>query len=172
MIMPSILLLAAISCRTNREFASTPDFETFTSPIEIEFRAAEGANFQKLNGRVHILRNNIVSISFLLPLIGSEAARISLTPDSLTVIDRINRTFAVEPVELLAVFLPSNYTFENLQKKLTTAPVISFKTDQLEMNIRVLRPSFNDKLTLDTALPSKYRRISLDPPAIKRLFRP
>ncbi len=71
-------------------------YQTLTAKLKIDYTSAE--KHQAFKGNLRVIRDSAVWMS-IAPAFGVELARVLITPDSIRFLDRINKKYAVEPIE-------------------------------------------------------------------------
>lgn len=92
---------------------NTPSFESFTSRLKMNMLS--GKSSMSLNGYLKMQRDELIQISLLIPILRSEAVRIEITPQSILVIDRLNKRYAEVPTEEIDQLLGAEVDFQTLQ---------------------------------------------------------
>ncbi|MDR1372543.1 MAG: DUF4292 domain-containing protein [Dysgonamonadaceae bacterium] len=156
------VLLFAVACRSSKETNALTDYKTFSAPVELEYQTKENAPKNTVKGQLQIIKDNAVQISIRIPIINTEAVRITVTPDGFTFIDRINKIFVSEPLDKLKFLIHSELDFADLQKLLTTQQTIPFEKDGIHTVIRILKSETNKEFELDTTIPQKYKQIPIE----------
>ncbi len=91
-------------------------FQTFSSKSDITFKTTKKSISSKAS--IKIIKDKQIQISFQ-PFFGVEAFKIDLSPDSVKIIDRINKQYAAERIDELSGISSLNFNFYNLQALLT-----------------------------------------------------
>jgi hypothetical protein len=141
----TVFLLVLGGCRTPREASELPrkykntgyvldrlaeervDFEWLSSRIKLSYQDDE----QKLNstGTIRIRKDSAIWIS-ITPVLGIEAMRALITPDSIYIIDRIKKTYDIVPVDNLKYLSGmENLSFRLLQDVLLGNSVFDLSRD-------------------------------------------
>lgn len=79
------------------------------------FNLSFGTASYALNGTLRMKHDEILQLSFQVPLLGMEAARIEITPTKVLVLDRIHRKYVEEPMESLSAMTGTGLDFYALQ---------------------------------------------------------
>lgn len=101
--------------------SSEMKYKTISGKISLEFIAGNKTSGMKGNARLKIIRDNIVQLSILAPFINSEMFRINITPDSVFIIDRISKRYAVEDIRKLEKSKNIQFNYNNMQSLFTNA---------------------------------------------------
>ena len=92
-------------------------YQTFSARVQFEFMLASGKETSS-QAQLTILKNNRMQIS-VRPLLGIEAFRMELTPDSMKVVDRLNRRFLMVSIDEMMGSTVIDFNFYNLQALFT-----------------------------------------------------
>lgn len=98
-----VLLLAATSCASRKKAVVPPQpqaFEWMTSNVNIEAEG-NGQSFDNLSGQIRMRNDSLIWISVTATL-GIEVARAKISNDSVWVLNRLEKTYLVEPLDILA----------------------------------------------------------------------
>ncbi|MFV0469683.1 MAG: DUF4292 domain-containing protein [Dysgonomonas sp.] len=82
-------------------------------------------NTKKVGGVIKIIKDEVMQVSFR--MIGIEGFRITITPDSVFVIDRMNKKYAAESIEQIQQNF--NFNYYNMQALFTNAIFLPGKKD-------------------------------------------
>jgi hypothetical protein len=74
-------------------------FQTFSSKIKVDYRGSDGKNYD-VNANVRMLRDSTIWIS-VNAVLGIEALRALITPDSVKLIDKLNKTYTARSISYL-----------------------------------------------------------------------
>jgi len=129
------------------------DFQTFSAKIKVDFEGKDGKK-NDFNAFVSLKKDSILWIS-INALFGIEAFRVLITPDSVKVMDKINRTVQLRSVESLQEVTQMPMTFKELQNLLVGNPVFldsnisSYKKDDRTISLISIGALFKHFLTVD-----------------------
>lgn len=107
--------------------AAETDYKTISGKIALEMIAGSKESGMKVNSQLKIVRNEIIQLSIRAPFINSEVFRLSITPDSVCVIDRLAKKYAVENIKDLERERGIQFNYNNLQALFTDALFIPGK---------------------------------------------
>lgn len=113
-------------------------YETFSARIQADIELGK----TKLSSKVQLKLQKDQCIQFSIqPMLGIEAARIEITPDSIRMLDRINKVYAKSGIEYLrTVFaVPFEFDFYNLQSLLTNTLFYPGKTQITKRELEQMR---------------------------------
>ncbi|NDW10428.1 DUF4292 domain-containing protein [Dysgonomonas sp. 520] len=102
------------------------NFKNVSGKISLQLMLPGGPkNSKKVSGVVKIVKDEAMQISFR--MFGIEGFRMTATPDSIYIIDRMNKNYAVENISALQKSL--NFNYYNLQALLTNSIFIPGKKE-------------------------------------------
>jgi hypothetical protein len=167
------IAIAALSCRSSRTITEpAADFQTFTSDLKFIYKPADGSKTTTVNGQLGIIRDRLIRISLRAPIINSEVARITITPDRFIMLDRFGKTFIDEPPEKLRYLLHKDYSFHDLQKLFTTDPetkdkdgdrrTVTIAENDFFAEFILTDMTFDSEVNPDISIPEKYRKIDVE----------
>jgi|GEM_PF-61993 hypothetical protein len=138
----------------NSELAGVVSPDIFSSRLKLTI-PQERKKKQTLNGSVKMVRDELIQISLVAPVLRTEAVRIEVTPDEMLVIDRINRQYAVTPAADLHQLLGNRMDYKRLQNLLSNAVFLendtgwNMKEGNAKITIPVRDGRINQKLTIE-----------------------
>ena len=158
-----ILCLFLSSCRT-RQVTVITDYQTIAASMQIMLDG-DGFEQTKTKASLRMSRDEFMTIS-VQPALGIELFRLTLMPDTVSIIDRINRLYLLEnaaamrdtPITLTYSALQQNFErsrFESGVIRISENPRIDmhWRTTKLERNPEVRTPVLYYK---------RYRRITAE----------
>ncbi len=116
-------------------------------------------------------QGNIIRLQVMMPLLGSELFRVEFTPESVLVLDRMNKQYAQESYSSINAIAKSNLSFDKVQ-----ALVLQYLAEQKELPLALptggktcnvtLKGSFRDIKEIQeaeppTVLSSKFKKMSI-----------
>lgn len=143
-----ITLLA--SCRTERSMIKAPikeagpdylftqledhelKFDSFKAKFSIHY--AKGSNKSSFKGNIRIQKDSLIWMS-IAPVLGIEMARIMITPDSVKVIDRHNKSYFTKDYAYVNRYLNNALDFDMLQAFLIGNDFSFFEKANWKVNI-------------------------------------
>ena len=102
-------------------------FNTLSSPLRFSFQTKKKKNTTSANAQLRIIKDQIIQLSVRIPLLGTEVARISIMPDQIIIIDRINKRYVSEPIQKLKEITAFDFDFYSLQALFTNQLFIAGK---------------------------------------------
>lgn len=92
-------------------------YKTLTAKGNVEFKI--GNSSQKAPAVFKIIKDNILQMSVRIPFLGREAIRVTFTPDSIVVIDRLKKQYLAESIKDSKLMANFDFNYYNLQALLT-----------------------------------------------------
>ncbi|MDO4164322.1 MAG: DUF4292 domain-containing protein [Bacteroides sp.] len=163
-----LLLLGLGSCSTSRR-ASTAD-AYLSSKVKLTVPNKDAS--LTLNGTMKLKSGERMQLSFLMPILRSEVARMEVTPDEILLVDRMGKRYVRATRAELKGLLPKKADFAHLEKLLYNASKAN-GTKALEgkdlglpklEKCRIELTDFSDKpfSMSATELSSKYKQVPLE----------
>ena len=169
-----LLVLACLAgCRTSRQAESVINKDTgcLSSKVRLTIPTSKEA-ILTVDGTLKLKAGERVQVSFQMPILRTEVARIDLTPDEILLVDRMGRRYVQASRKELKGMLPRKATFARLEKWLyeaskpgaknyltgTDLGIPSLEQGKIELTDFSSKP-FN--LT-PTQLSSRYKRVELE----------
>lgn len=128
-----VCLMLLISCRTRHLTASGPStnlseedivelmkknqFRFITLSLKFNAEVQTGEENNSFSGNIYIVKDSTIWIS--VQKLGLEAFRLLITPDSVKMLDRINKVYIAGDYFVLSQMLKSNFDFDILQALFT-----------------------------------------------------
>lgn len=103
------------------------DYKTISGKIALEMITGSKQSGMKVNSQLKLIRDEIIQLSVRAPFINSEVFRLSITPDSVYLIDRLSKKYAVENIKDLEREKGIQFNYNNLQALFTDALFIPGK---------------------------------------------
>lgn len=171
----SVLMLVAlclVGCKTSRQSTSGLSGKTgyLSSKVQLTVPHQRGAVLT-VNGTMKLKDDERVQISFLMPILRTEVARIEITPDTLLLVDRMEKRYVRVAKRDLKEMLPRKADFAHLQKLIYAASkpgaknyltgkdvgLTSFEKGKIELS------NFSNKefTMTPTHLSSRYKEVEL-----------
>ena len=118
-----LLVLACLAgCRTSRQAESVINKDTgcLSSKVRLTIPTSKEA-ILTVDGTLKLKAGERVQVSFQMPILRTEVARIDLTPDEILLVDRMGRRYVQASRKELKGMLPRKATFARLEKLLYEA---------------------------------------------------
>ena len=166
----ALLLLAG--CKTTRQAGqATSESGCLSSKVELTVPHKNG-NALTVGGTMKLKSGERAQLSFLMPVLRSEVARVEVTPDEVLLVDRMGKRYVRATRKELKEVLPKKATFDRLEKLLYQAAKPGGKRTLTgeELGIPSMAKAklelydFSDKkITVSpTELSSRYREVPLE----------
>jgi hypothetical protein len=129
------------------------NYQTFSAKIKVDFEGGDGRK-SDFNAFIQLKKDSVLWIS-INAAFGIEAFRILITPDSVKMIDKIDRIVRLRSVEYLQEVAKIPITFQVLQDLLVGNPVyldsniVSYKKEEKTVSLIALGNLFKHLLTLN-----------------------
>lgn len=171
-ILPLLLLLSLVvglsGCKTSRKATSSlGESRYLSSKVQLTIPNKDGSI--TVNGTMKLVSGERMQLSFLMPIIRSEIARLEITPDDVLVIDRMGKRYVQASRKELKDILPKKADFAHLEKMLFDASKPGGKTSltgkelgipSLEKGKIILSDFSNKELSLTpTQVSSRYAKV-------------
>ena len=171
-ILPLLLLLSLVvglsGCKTSRKATSSlGESRCLSSKVQLTIPNKDGSI--TVNGTMKLVSGERMQLSFLMPIIRSEIARLEITPDDVLVIDRMGKRYVQASRKELKDILPKKADFAHLEKMLFDASKPGGKTSltgkelgipSLEKGKIVLSDFSSKELSLTpTQVSSRYAKV-------------
>lgn len=121
--LPLLLLLSLIvalsGCKTSQKVGSSGKPRYLSSKVKLTIPSKDGSI--SVNGTMKLVSGQRMQLSFLMPIIRSEVARIEITPDDILVVDRMSKRYVKASRSELKDVLPKKVNFASLEKMLFKA---------------------------------------------------
>jgi hypothetical protein len=129
------------------------EFNSFSAKIKVNYQVSDGRNYD-FNAFVHIRKDSVIWI-LVNALLGFEAFRVLITPDSVKVLNRLDKSIQLRSVNYLhdVVHIPVN--FSTLQDILVGNPVyldsniVFYKMEPTSVLLMSLGDIFKNYITLN-----------------------
>jgi hypothetical protein len=103
-------------------------FNTLSSSLRFSIKPGMERGTTSANARLRIIKDNAIQLSLRVPLLEMEVARINITPDRITIIDRSNRRYFSESIQNFRAITAFDFNFYNLQALFTNQLFLAGKT--------------------------------------------
>ena len=141
------------------------DFRTFSARMKVHYEGGDGKDYD-FNATIHILKDSMIWVDINL-MLGLEAFRILITPDSVKVRNYLNKVIQFRSVNFLQEVTHVPLDFKTLQDLLIGNPVyldssntIFYKNDQVGMSLVSVGELFRNYLTLNPDFTLKHSRLA------------
>lgn len=131
-----------------------PVFTTFSAKMKVEYEDGKGKQ-PNITAYVRILKDSLIWISGYATVFNIEAFRVLIRPDSVFVIDKINKEVQLRSLDYLQEVTQIPFDFETLQDLLVGNPiffedsVVSYKETESKILLATVGKYFKHLLTLN-----------------------
>ena len=119
----SLLLLLAVGlagCKTSRHSSSLSG-ESVCLSSKVQLTVPHKDATLTVNGTMKLKKEECMQISFLMPILRTEVARMEVTPDEILLVDRMGKRYVRATRKELKDVLPKKADFAHLEKLLYAA---------------------------------------------------
>lgn len=109
------------------QYQSIP-FNTLSSSLRFSVKPGTKKNTTSANALLRIVKDQIIQLSLRIPILGTEVARMSITPEQVIIIDRTGKRYVSESIQALKQNTSFDFDFNNLQALLTNQLFIAGKS--------------------------------------------
>lgn len=110
-----LLLVGITGCKTTKRAVGVNAEENAYLSSKVQVTIPHGEAVYSVNGTMKLKQGEIVQVSFLMPILRSEVARIEVTPKNILLVDRINHRYVRTTKEELKDRLPRRWTYNRLE---------------------------------------------------------
>lgn len=173
-VLPVLMLavLCLVGCKTSRQGTSSLSGTTGCLSSKVQLTVPhKGGAVLTVNGTMKLKDGERMQISFLMPILRTEVARIEVTPDTLLLVDRMEKRYVCVSKRELKGVLPRKADFAHLQKLIYAASKPGAKNylTGKELGLSSLSKgkielsNFSDKAfsMTPTRLSSRYKEVEL-----------
>ena len=97
------------------------DFKTFSAKVKVDFEGKDGKK-NDFNANIRVIKDSVIWIS-INALLGIEAFRVLITPDSVKVMNRLDKIVQLRSVSYLQEVARIPFSFKELQELLIGNPI-------------------------------------------------
>ncbi|MDR0977043.1 MAG: DUF4292 domain-containing protein, partial [Prevotellaceae bacterium] len=122
MLLTGAVAAAALltGCKSSRGVATNmAESPCLSSDVMLTLPMRNGE--MSVNGTMKMVSGEGVQLSFTMPLLGSEVARLEMTPDTLMMVDRMNRRYVQAPVSAVNTLITHKVSFAQVEKLIRDA---------------------------------------------------
>ena len=102
-------------------------FNTLSSSLRFSIKPGMNKSTTSANAQLRIIKDKIIQLSLRIPILNTEAARLSITPEQIIVIDRNNRRYFSESMQTLKEKISFDFDFYSLQALFTNQIFVTGK---------------------------------------------
>ena len=128
------------------------DFETFSAKVKVDYRGGDGKG-NDVNAFIRMKKDSIIWVS-INALLGIEAIRILITPDSVKVLNKLDKFVQLRSVSYIQEVSKLPIDFHTLQQLIIGNPVyldsniVSFKKEENGISLTSIGPIFKHFITI------------------------
>jgi len=128
------------------------DYQTFSAKIKVDFEGNDGK--RSVNAFVRLKKDSVIWVNITAPL-GIDAFRVLITPDSVKMINKLNKTVQLRSVEYLQEVTKIPMKFSDLQNMLIGNPIFldsninTYKKDERSISLMSIGALFKHLLTVN-----------------------
>jgi hypothetical protein len=134
-------------------------YDTFSARLNLNL-SVEGGRSMSSRANIRIIRDNALQIS-VQPFLGIEMMRLYIDPQSVVIIDRMNRRFVHENISSLQEIFPIGFDFYTLQALFTNALFMSGRSHVVARDYRNFSLSLTDD-EMHFLMSARDRRSGID----------
>jgi hypothetical protein len=129
------------------------DFETFSAKVKVDFQGGDGKK-NDFNAFIRLKKDSVLWIS-INALLGIEAFRVLITPDSVKVLNKLDKVVQLRSVSYLKEITKLPFGFKEIQDLIIGNPIyfdnhiVSFKKESQSISVLHLGELFKHLLTLN-----------------------
>lgn len=130
------------------------DFETFSAKVKVDFEGSDGKK-NDFNAFIRLRKDSILWVS-VNALLGIEAFRVLITPDSVKVLNKLDKVVQLRSVNYLKEITKLPLTFNELQDIIIGNPIyfdsntVSYKNDNNVISLLNVGQVFKHLLTVNS----------------------
>ena len=129
-------------------------FNTFSAKIKVDYRGSDGKSYD-FNAFLRMKKDSVIWVSINAAL-GIEAFRILITPDSVKVLNKLDRVAQLRSMDYLKEVTQLPFDFYSLQELIIGNPVyldsniVSFRRDESSISLMSMGREFKNYITVGT----------------------
>jgi len=144
------------------------DCRTFSAKLKVHYESSDGKDYE-FNAFIRLQKDKIIWIS-INALLGFEAFRAVITPDSVKVLNKLDKVYQLRSIEYLQNISHLPFDFHTLQSIVLGNPIyldsniLYYRKDAQGISILSVGPVFRNYLTLNNDLSLKRSKLDdVDP---------
>lgn len=102
-------------------------YKTLSANLRFGIKPGTNRGNMTTDAQLRIIKNEMIQLSLRIPILGTEAARISISPEQVLIVDRINKVYFAESTETLKRHFLFDFDFYSLQSLFTNQLFIAGK---------------------------------------------
>lgn len=104
------------------------NYKTISAPLRFTIKPGNESKSNTLDAQLRIIKDEAILLSLRIPFIGTEAAKILITPEQMLIVDRINKQYFIESMDKLQNAAPFDFDYYSLQALFTNHLFIAGKS--------------------------------------------
>lgn len=171
-LMLCLLLVGLTGCKTSKQAVGVNGEEVAYLSSKVQVTIPHGDATYSVNGTMKLKKSEIVQVSFLMPILRTEVARIEVTPENILLVDRINHRYVRTTKEELKDRLPRRWTYNRLEDLIYEASTPNGKKSisgeefglakLQKASVELSDFSTDENNVKPTTLSSRYEQVTLD----------
>jgi len=102
-------------------------FNTLSSPMRFSMKPGIDKSTTTVNAQLRIIKDKALQLSLRMPFIGTEVARLNITPEQIIIIDRMNRRYVSEKIQSVKKISGFDFDFYSFQALITNQLFVAGK---------------------------------------------
>ncbi len=151
-------------------FKNIIDYNTFSAKIKLQYEGPKGKQ-PDVNVFLRMKKDSVIWVSINATFLNFEAFRVLITPDSIFIVDKLDKEYSVHPLQYLEELAHIPLNFKMLQNIIIGNPIlvsdkiVSFKKTENRILVSTVDKLFKNLLTLtaSTHLIERSKIDDLDP---------
>ena len=119
--LAALQMLCLAGCRTSKQTARETAAQSTCLSAKVKLTVSSKQSVLTVNGTLKLRRGERAQLSFLMPILRTEVARVEVTPDDILLVDRMGRRYVRATRRELKGILPRKADFAHLEKLLFDA---------------------------------------------------
>jgi len=115
--------------RLNGIVQSGLQYNTLSSNLKLTIKQSVQAKNISVDAQLRIVKDKAIQLSLRMPLIGTEIAKVLITPDNVLIIDRLNKQYLYEPIKNILSGASFDFDYYSLEALLTNRLFIAGKKE-------------------------------------------
>jgi hypothetical protein len=104
-------------------------YKTFSSNLRFGIKLGVDRESITTDAQLRIVKDKMIQLSLRIPILGTEAARINISPDQILIIDRMNKIYFAESMKNLKKHFPFDFDYYSMQSLFTNQLFIAGKQE-------------------------------------------
>ncbi|GAP73465.1 hypothetical protein SAMD00024442_92_3 [Candidatus Symbiothrix dinenymphae] len=147
------------------ELEANQPIQTLSSNLKINIKGEKRSDDFVLDAQLRMVKDEGIQLSVRMPFLGSEAAKVVVTPTQFLVVDRLHKAFVVEDVQDMLDEILEDWNFIRFQTMLSDR-LVQGGTHKLtpKIEVQILDYEKNKPFAIDASLPNpdKYIQLGFD----------